>query len=431
MNPNQSINAEIETKLDAALESIRQADIPEFPYDKIVDQPSVQLSGLKPGDRSWFSIPLFATCAALLLAISIIAWPSSKQSAFAQVQEALNRLKTLQYTVYDIHGDRKTYITKIIIEEPDNYRVESEHGGTTITNGRSKENLRLDHKTKTATFFETSRSKDAQQAQTDLLAFYKNIPAHATERLGQDTYEGKSVEKFVAGAGDRKFIVTVDSQTMLPIKMEYEQGDFKEIITDFIFDAKLDAKLFAMNVPEGYTVKRQTIGSQHPLATKLVVSPTKGLNHLEFGSSIQAVIEFLGEPNAQSDEEMVSPFDGNTIRSSTLYYRNAGLSIFFNSAGMASIDCESHSQVIDFAGKTDQGIGLGDTVEQVINAYGKPEIQGKETIQYIREGLMFFLHQGRVRSIQIQEPVHPSLKIIVNEDGEGYTISAGQAPVID
>lgn len=444
MNNLHGKNWDAQEQLDSALETIRNQPVPPFPEthrewspqpygvedgieerespnSAISNVPTITSKSRKSKGQLRFGVPLLGTCAAVLLLGAIVFWPGSK-TVFAQVQEALEEINTVRYSVFDVHGDKATYLTRVTIQEPHLTRAESEHSGVSISNTKDGILLSLNDRNKTATFYEINQNVIDQQKQRNYLDSLKEIPENAIRRLEDTTFNGCPAEKYLAKRGEREFVVTIDAETKLPVEMKFTRGDFIEIITDFEFDVELDQELFSMKVPEGYRKVEKKIGTQHPLAQTLIVSPSDGLNHLGFESSIEDVIQFLGEPASRDDRKDVDPLGGEH-QSTYLHYPNAGLRLFFNTSGLTSITCEAHSRVIDFAGAMDSGIKFGDSIEKVKEIYGDPEVVSESSLLYLRRGMSIATRNGNVCGLTLTGEVDPRIEINVSPDGKSWSQS--------
>ena len=119
-------------------------------------------------------------------------------------------------------------------------------------------------------------------------------------------------------------------------------------------------------------------------------------------------------------------------RTTSLTYNSHGLIVRFgepggqpvSDVGMTSIGClcqlRSGNWIRDFAGRTAEGIEIGSSFEELVDAYGDPEIIDGEDVMYIRRGITFYLLEDRVCGFEISESVPDEIEIIVNDDGS-YT----------
>lgn len=440
MNRSLNENHEAEKRLDIALEAIRDQTVPPFPKSELNWDSKLRndthraipagTTSIIAGDNRQtgervgvpWGLSLVASCAVAVLIGVVVFWPGATQTAFAQVQQAIKEVKTVRYSVFHLHRN-KTYLTKVTIQEPNLSRSESEHDGVKISDSERGVRIQIDDRNKTVTVFELNLSEQEKNDLYQYRAALRDIPNHAIKRIGATTFNDKPAEQFLVNRGEREYVVTVDSATKLPVEMKFTKPGYTRLITDFEFDIKVDPELFSQAVPAGYAIiEKKTIKppSPHRLVEKLVVSATAGLNHLGFESSMQEVIDFLGEPTNKQVRKDVDPI-GGVHESTTLYYDNAGLKLFFNSRGLASISCVSNPEVVDFAGQTDNGITLGDPMTKVRDAYGKPEFVFENGVNYLRQGIMFTSRKDIVVGMLFTGPVDPNIQINVGEEGQGWT----------
>jgi len=112
-------------------------------------------------------------------------------------------------------------------------------------------------------------------------------------------------------------------------------------------------------------------------ASGMTIKPREGVGNLRFGMTPDEVIAMLGNP----DERGEIPSHNQT----TLHYRRLGLHLTFDTGGaeLRAILCLSDSQetlfsrenkpAITFAGSTSEGIRIGSTYRDVVEAYGPPD----------------------------------------------------------
>lgn len=161
--------------------------------------------------------------------------------------------------------------------------------------------------------------------------------------------------------------------------------------------------------PTGETPATATAGNT-PAAVpeagddQMQIEPFTGVGPVKFKMSKEEVMEVLGQP-----ERM----EGGGV---ALYYLTSqGISLLVDpTRGVRSIDCWSAEYpnpfpgLVTFPGKTEKGIGMGATREQIVAAYGEPgggpPTAGLETLRYNQLGMSFVLSQGRVVSIKIMAP---------------------------
>jgi outer membrane lipoprotein-sorting protein len=430
-------------QLEKVLQGIRDEPVPDFPDPSLVmpassEKAAAEVSPGVDGTRHrrrlqrWLSI---AGVAVAFFVMAFLVWPDSKQSAFAQMQAALQEVRSVSYSVLDYHANGNAWETKVWILEPGFSRSEqSKVGEGLVADGCQisdySQNLRLhiDNKAKTATFYEVSPSEEMEMRRNRIIQKFRNVSENAIEDLGATTFEGKPAHAFLMslGAGGRQFKVTVDVESNLPVQMDFEDAEtgFREVFTNFVFDQKMDRSLFALEAPEGYAVKRIAMAEPPANSDLLVVSPKTGIGPVGFGAAADEIVDFLGEPsNRRAYKPVALPGSKQAPQGfEYLQYNSMGLEIGVNSEhGMTMIRClsqlRSGPSVHDFGGRTAEGICLGSTIEEVVEVYGDPELNGQETLNYIRLGWTFSIMEGKVVSFEISEPTPEEIEIIVNDDG--------------
>ena len=89
--------------------------------------------------------------------------------------------------------------------------------------------------------------------------------------------------------------------------------------------------------------------------------------------------------------------------------------------GMTEFRCLSSSSIArKFLGKTEAGIRLGATTDDVIKAYGKPEVksQFRETdFGYPHKGWRFLFRDGNLATMTASEPLLDEIEVVDNGDG--------------
>ncbi|MHC4061341.1 MAG: hypothetical protein ACYSUC_11235 [Planctomycetota bacterium] len=132
--------------------------------------------------------------------------------------------------------------------------------------------------------------------------------------------------------------------------------------------------------------------------------PGVGLGKVKFGMAKEQVTALLGEPDRIEAGGMA------------LYYlRSKGLQILIDPGrGVRAIDCWSKDypnaphEMTTFAGKTEEGIGIGATREQIVAAYGEPDRTDTrppfETLRYTKLRTHFVLTQNGLVNLKLLAP---------------------------
>ncbi len=138
--------------------------------------------------------------------------------------------------------------------------------------------------------------------------------------------------------------------------------------------------------------------------SELIIEPLVGIGPVKFSMSKEDVIKHFGPP----DKVFA---DGTKLN----YVSSKGLSFTVDSElGLQEIGCWSEgmlpSRVTTFAGKTNEGIGIGASEEEIAAAYGQPDrtsTDSKGVIQNLHyDGLQarFSLKEGKLMSMTLEAP---------------------------
>lgn len=448
---NDDRNDPADKLLDQVIQSVRDESVPEFPESHLLDgyegvnDVETRDDSLSVRRKAKFSsnrmryVGLTAA-AAIAFVATFLFWPQDNRTALARMQAALQKVQSISYSVMDYHANGNKWETKVSIVEPDLTRSEQfKIGEGKVSNGlhiydwSKKVRLHITEATKKATFYELAPHEALVFRRNQFVEKLRNVSDHATKELGPVIFDEQPCHAFMVMLGDREFKVTVDDDTFLPVHMEYEQpaDGFREVFQDFVFDGEVDLSLFALKAPKGYETVRITLDEPPKDAELMVVSPTLGLGGLPFGSTVESVIELLGEPSSRKD----------SLGFVSLHYNSRGLVVgfgaTFNEPGgqpqsdveMTSIRClgqlRSGSSIHDFAGRTAEGIEIGSSMEELVDAYGDPESIDDDVVMYLRRGFRFYLREDKVCGFEISKPVPDEIEIIVNDDGS-HTIRGRQ-----
>jgi hypothetical protein len=129
-------------------------------------------------------------------------------------------------------------------------------------------------------------------------------------------------------------------------------------------------------------------------STPILIEPGVGVGKVRAGMSMDEVIAQLGKPDGK-------PGDRH------LEYRRLGFAVGFGrDGGVNFVMCGTSSGVNDslakaFTGRTKEGLGMGSSRADVVQAYGEPsEVEkgpaGWESLKYRPLGLTFSLLEGKM-----------------------------------
>lgn len=156
---------------------------------------------------------------------------------------------------------------------------------------------------------------------------------------------------------------------------------------------------------EASTVKESTINDEQALpagaaANKFIVEPGVGIGEVHFGDRLDKAKQIMGKPTFQQEN--------------VLQY--SGLAITARDGNVLMIACGDMNKpdskhVKECPYKTTEGIGMGSSMQEVIQAYGEPVrkrvnrvIPGAVTIGYSAKGMSIGLHNDKVYFMTFQKP---------------------------
>ncbi|MBS0202146.1 MAG: hypothetical protein JSS49_04540 [Planctomycetes bacterium] len=384
------------------------------------------------------TLAVLATVAAVAM---LTAPAASSSAAFGDVQQAVSGFKSLRYRCLDFHGEQDPYLTTIISVPGLGSHADGPQGVETITNWKVRRMLRLDHQARRAILYQVYVA-DGRGDSDGFEERMRSLPRDAKE-LGSGEFNGKKVLRF-AFSNLGEYVILADPDTKRPLRMELKldkglpgNRPFRELFTDFVFDAPVSESLFNLDIPSGYTVERcEEPRDRKPIDTRtLVVSPTMGVGPVRMGAPKDEVVAFFGTPDwieTQRRSPKRSPAPGNKpvlgeaeVILERLHYNSLGFEVMVSSAdGMTEFRCMPVGTIArKFLGKTDSGIQLGASIDDVSRVHGPPEVksQFRETdLRYVHQGWAFLFGDGKLKSFSAFEPISAEFEVKDNGDGS-YT----------
>ncbi len=203
-------------------------------------------------------ITKFAAAAVIIIAVLIgINQFRGSSIAFADILKNIQNAKTLSWKTTFITKGQTPKITRIMVLEPYNMRVELEDGKVWILDHSKGKTLVLEPSRKLAVVSSTAKtSMDVYNTFKN----FQNMEGFLVEEVGQKQIDGKSSIGFRLTKEDKgqEIMVWVDLETELPILIEETRTDaqsshvFQAITNDIVFDVEIDDALFNIEPPEGY-----------------------------------------------------------------------------------------------------------------------------------------------------------------------------------
>jgi hypothetical protein len=439
--------------LDGILERLRQQHVPPMPdslITPVIKPARREQSSRFPQELRISTMQRRVTISAALLAFSAVVlvlafgpFARGRLFAFSDVQKAIATTKSMTYDCLLYDGNDDPVVHKVMCLGGDRVRREKSGGVVQIVNRKDGVMMTISHVNRTAVITSMyPQSPELSKMSADWFARFRTLPEKASRRIGEREAGGRKVVDFLVKLDEQDFTVTVDSQTKLPVRMEFATErlaatgrSFRVLLSGFVFDAPLDESLFAMIPPTGYKVERQPLpkNPSPPVDDRdLVLSPETGIGAAHFGMNQEEVVRALGQPDSSStSESTMEPqtetglySKPQTYVNATLDYASRGFSLQVSSgfriagatyAGYGLLTIRAFGQaaiglptVRDFQGKTSKGIRLGATPEDVIRAYGKPiarsDSESFTALTYTPLGWSFEFRHGKLSAINLNYP---------------------------
>jgi hypothetical protein len=437
--------------LDEIATQIRAVDVPGYPAEAV----SAALADkFKPekSPRGWQGVlhrrPVqFLGAAALLLIVAGFVWigspfGSSNGFAFAEVQQAIGEVNSVSCRILTFNnsprilarhnlkaGEPTVVHVKCTGDEVTRKTRTESFGVISITSRPDRKRIIIVHSDRTAVIEKVYPMASQIDPNEQFLTMLRNVPEHATKRIGERRVSGRDVVDFMVTLLDELYTVTVDAKTKLPTRMEKVVGDQRSkdqgiqiVYTDFLFDAVLEESQFKIEVPTGYALQNHLppdSRSLSPASDLLVVSPDEGIGPVKFGDNVAQIIRLLGQPDWQEERDQPS-IQGNsnpstkTVRTVLAYHSRGFRLDVDHDNGLQSIYCLNQlgagDAVLDFRGNTKEGLTIRASRDDVLKVYGEPDKESPQGLFYYVRGYQFHFYRGKLGGIFITLPEPASLK---------------------
>ncbi|MAE61283.1 MAG: hypothetical protein CMJ49_07995 [Planctomycetaceae bacterium] len=382
-----------DTILDDAVNALRDKPVPDGPSPQLkqsilqaghVSPPAHHQLTLTQRIRTMLPRTRYAAVAAAILVAGVMAiglfFHNTGSVAWADVVDNVRNTSTVVLSFTPIEDGQPVAASRLMVREPDLIRIETPEfvGVLNRATGRSV-SFHHDRKEAIEVFLTVK--------EFDVYNWLKRLPETSIELLGSRMIDERPAvgfrltdlpDDFGFPGKPQEWHVWVDPETKLPVQLDgySPPGQLAATITQIHFDVPLDHALFDMTIPDDYTVQyregvpAEGLNPPQPTDNDLTLTPLVGLGPIEFGMTAEQVIAAIGEP----DE---SKFDGVDLR-----YQSRGFSVAVPpSVGLTIINCYSSEAfggvwaINDFAGRTDKGIRMGASHNDIVAAYGEPDSQ--------------------------------------------------------
>jgi hypothetical protein len=224
--------------------------------------------------------------------------------------------------------------------------------------------------------------------------------------LPEQLVNGKPAIGLVLEHENVEHVIWVEPRSRLLVRWESTiRGQDRKVTryvhADFSYNEPVTAALFDLTPPSDYRVEQEGALELAPLTNEALQSPTlfvtKGIGPATFGMPREEVLRVFGPPD-EIDERL-----------QVYHYPSRGIDLMIAPGrGLWGIICRTQDvpavKTRDYSGRTDAGIGMCATAEEIIAAYGAPDERvgsaTGETLSYKGQHLHFSLHKGALVFIQ-------------------------------
>lgn len=365
--------------------------------------------------RVWILRVIASSAACLAVALILwMAFGALGTTTFAAMQSRVAGTHSVEFKMWDEDAPDEKITVRIL--ESGLMRQDYSDGSYCVTDFSRRRVLNVEPESKEAHLVRGM----SPRMQQNLYERIRSIPANAVEVMPASTINGKNVQVYRArlkldGLNEEEFLVSVDAQTLLPVRMETRPIDSNDepdrsFIADIRFNEVSADVSFSTDPPPGMSLAEVGLErlKDSPSEAALVdpeLKPGFGIGQLKLGMTQKKVLNALGTP------DQVDPDTG------AMDYFSRGYSIGLDDRGrIDEIDCytqESHDmEVRDFKGHTTEGIRMGANRAAIEKVYGNVESveinANSVVLDYSMRGLEFFLKNDRLVRIVLTKASRPS-----------------------
>lgn len=263
MNPVFKAVSAMETKPDEQfLKTLRQRSAQAF-QDACTGH--VNTTGSEHSESLWrtimknriirFSAIAAVVCIAL---IGVSLFTTTENTAYADVVQMLQQLRTLTYTLSTQvnDGSGREIRTKWLYKDPAYLRTETEGGHITIIDGSQGMQMSLIPENLTYMIGQFDMSDKADDSPFATIANLRALPGQADEYLGERQFDTGLAEGFRVTLGDVSTTVWIDLGTRELIRVEQTYTNapgMNYTMENIRLDQVLDNSLFSLTPPDGFT----------------------------------------------------------------------------------------------------------------------------------------------------------------------------------
>jgi hypothetical protein len=200
--------------------------------------------------------------AVIIIAVLIGINPFGNTVTWAQVIEPILNARTVIFDLIIGSEDSGMVSHEIVVGSRIRRTMSNMPNMTLIIDMDDSKMLGLDTVGKTAIY--TDISGDLGDMTRCYIKFVRQIISQLqegqVEQLGEQEIDGQKAVLFVGKGHNEEVKIWADPKTACPIRVEAQIGqDYSFVMKDFEFDADVDESLVSMEVPAGYTQKKNDI----------------------------------------------------------------------------------------------------------------------------------------------------------------------------
>ena len=283
-------NHPVPSDLEKATKALIAMEIPPGPSVQLNQQLQSQLVRaekesesvpfyLNKGDSNMRRFSSIAAAVLALIGIGVIYLvfsSTNEKAAYAGMIKQLKNVKSLSFMTRITMPDHHTTLIRTLVlnekqvrEEMLNPSAKDEKNAkaqTVLIHGHNK-TLTLDLQSNTVKVLNKGRAPSTASRFSSglgLIEKFKNMHEDDAKYLGKRKVDGKSVLKYSYQKADGHYVVWLDPESDLPVKVMVtgaegeKKSQLKIEMFDFVWNPELDASLFSMDVPAGFRLEEQT-----------------------------------------------------------------------------------------------------------------------------------------------------------------------------
>ncbi len=277
MSDRQNVSPEAsEAIVDRAADALRRETVPDGPPAEVLSAVVAAGANAHQPAKPTFRERIFTmnrivkTAAAVILVggiAAVLIWPFDGKSpagiAFGDVKRQIQEARAMSFTIHmNMPGTGKAMTIKSHYT-PDYMRQEMvEMGVVTVLDFSKGKSVTLRLKEKVATIVDLGNMSDIKarmEKEGDFLTQIRKMLEGENKDLGEKEIDGQLAKGYQVTKNGYVMDLWVDPETAHPIRMEMDSPMRKGegiILTDFVLNPKLDEKLFSLEIPDDYDIKR-------------------------------------------------------------------------------------------------------------------------------------------------------------------------------